>query len=136
MRSTTLIKVVRAFSVCALVAAAGCGGGPKVVPVSGIATLDGQPLSGFGLQFNPEVEARLDCTGYPGGDGSYSVITDDSFDQYKGAPPGKYKVTIFSPNDKPILANKRYTNVQTTDMIVEVKADAPPGAYDLKFTTK
>jgi hypothetical protein len=127
---------MRAFlvCVCALIVAAGCSRGPKVIPVAGKATVDGEPLAGFGLQFNPETEARLDCAGYTGGDGSYSVLTDDSFDQYKGAPPGKYKVTIFSPNDKPIPANVKYTNVATTDMIVEVSPDAPPGAYDLKFT--
>jgi hypothetical protein len=125
---------VRALIVCAVVGIAGCSGGPKTFPVSGKATLDGEPLGGFTIQFNPEFEARLDCAAHVSGDGSYAVQTDDGFDQYKGAPPGKYKITIWSPNDKPIPVNEKYTNSQTTDMIVEVVADPAPGAYDLKFT--
>jgi hypothetical protein len=115
---------------------AGCG--PKVVPVSGKATLDGKPLSGFVVTFNPDTskgpEARMDCSGRLGADGQYSLRMDDGFKTYKGAPPGWYKVTIWSPDDKPLLVNKKYTNIKQTDLTIEVVADPPPGAYDLKFT--
>jgi hypothetical protein len=63
-------------------------------------------------------------------------MTDDRYDQYEGAPPGWYKVTIWSPDDKQIPAHQKFTGVSTTPLSIEVVADAPPGAYDLKFTSK
>jgi hypothetical protein len=130
-------RLLGALCAWGLMAAAGCGG-PKVVPVSGTATLDGKPLAGFVVTFNSDPakghEARMDCSGRLGEEGRYSLRTDDGFKQYKGAPPGWYKVTIWSPDDKPIPVNKKYTDIKTTDLTVEVVADPQPGAYDLKFT--
>jgi hypothetical protein len=120
-----------------LVAAAGCGG-PKVYPVSGTAMLDGKPLAGFVLTFNPDTskghDGRMDCSGRIGGDGKYSLRMDDGFKQYKGVPAGWYRVTIWSPDDKPIPVNKKYTGMKQTTLEVEVVPDPEPGRYDLKFT--
>src|SRR5262245_13154277 len=120
-----------------LIAAAGCGG-PKVYPVSGKATLDGKPFGGFVVTFTPDSakghQARVDCSARLGGDGQYSIRTDDGFKVYQGAPPGWYKVTLWSPEDKPIPVNKKYTDFKTTDLTIEVVADPAPGAYDLNFT--
>jgi hypothetical protein len=114
----------------------GCGG-PTVIPVSGTATVDGKPLSGFVLSFVPDEtkghSAQIDCFGTIGADGRYSLVTDDRYAQYDGAPPGWYKVTINSPDDKPIPVHKRYQGINSSDLSIEVVADAPPGAYDLKF---
>ena len=121
----------------ALAAAGGCGG-PKFVPVSGKATLDGQPLGGYVVTFTPDpakgVELRMDCSARLGQDGQYSLRSDDGFKTHKGAPPGWYKVTIWSPDDKPLPVNKIYTSIKTTTLTVEVVDKPQPGAYDLKFT--
>src|SRR5262245_34520239 len=122
-----------------LIAAVGCGGGPKIVPVSGKATVDGNPLAGFVVAFNADPDkghdfSRVSCKGRIQKDGQYSLTTDDGFKQTKGAPVGWYKVTIFSPEDKPIPVHKKYTEFKTTALTIEVVADAEPGAYDLKFT--
>src|SRR5262245_49968714 len=136
-KSITSRRLLGTLCTWGLIAAAGCGG-PKVVPVSGTATLEGKPLVGFVVTFTPDAdkgpETRMDCSGRIGADGQYSVRTDDGFKQYKGAPPGWYKVTIWSPDDKPIPVNKKYTNLSTTDLAIEVVANPSPGAYDLKFT--
>jgi hypothetical protein len=121
-----------------LLAATGCGG-LKVVPVSGTATLDSKPgLGGFVVTFNPDTEkghsGRMDCSGRIDATGHYALRTDDGFKVYKGAPPGWYKVTIWSPDDKPMPANKKYTNIKTTELSIEVVENPSPGAYDLKFT--
>lgn len=120
-----------------LITAAGCGGGPEVVPVAGTATVDGQPLSGFVITLIPDKEkgntAEVDCSARLGEDGRYSITTDDRYNQYKGAPPGWYKVTIWSTEDKAIPINKDYLS-GPKQLSIEVKPDAPPGAYDLKFT--
>ena len=130
-------RVLGVLCAWGLMATAGCGG-PKVYPVSGIATLDGKPLAGFLVTFNPDAtkghEARMDVAGRLGSDGRYSLRMDDGFKQYKGAPPGWYKVTISSPDDVPIPVNKKYTNIKTTELSVEVVPNPAPGAYDLKFT--
>src|SRR4051812_27276599 len=84
-----------------LLVAAGCGG-PKLVSVNGTAKLDGKPLAGFLLTFNPDagkgVENRMNCAARIGDDGQFSVQTDEGGKQSKGAPPGRYKVTISSPD--------------------------------------
>ena|SRR5947209_6404915 len=128
------IGFLLSLSACLL---AGCGG-PKLYPVSGTATLDGKPLGGFVLTFNPDAskghEARMDCSARIGEDGQYALRMDDGFKQYKGAPPGWYKVTIWSPDDRPLPVNKKYSNIKMTDLSIEVVANPPPGAYDLKFS--
>jgi hypothetical protein len=119
--------------VCLLV---GCG--PTVYPVSGKATLDGKPLGGFVVSLTPDAdkghEGRMDCSGRIGPDGQYSIRMDDGFKQYKGAPPGPYKVTIWSPDDVPLPVHTKYTSIKTTPLAVEVVSSPAPGAYDLKFT--
>jgi hypothetical protein len=121
--------------------AAGCGGSIKHVPVAGKVTLNGdeKALAGFVVSFNADPDkghqhTRISCTSRIGQDGSYSLTTDDGFKPTKGAPLGWYKVTLMSPNDLPIPANKKYTDFNKTDMAVEVVESAEPGAYDLKFT--
>ncbi len=124
--------------ICVLICAPGCDGGPKVVPVAGIATVDGKPLSGFVVTFIPDAEkgntAEIDCSGRLGDDGRFSITTDDRYNQYKGAPPGWYKVTIWSTDDKKIPVDAKFEGFKTTPLAIEVVADAPEGAYDLKFT--
>lgn len=130
-------RLLGAVCVCGLLTTAGCGG-PKVVPVSGTATLEGKPLAGFVVMFNSDSEKghelRMDCSGRIGPDGRYSLRSDDGFKQYKGAPPGWYKVTIWSPDDIPLPVNKKYGFMKKTDLAIEVVENPAPGAYDLKFT--
>src|SRR5262245_25572507 len=114
---TTARRFLTLFGACGVVMAAGCGG-PKIVPVSGVATMDGKPFGGFVVTFNPDTSkgppGRMDCSARLGSDGRYSIQMDDGFKQRKGMPPGWYKVTIWSPDDKPIPVNKKYTNINST----------------------
>jgi hypothetical protein len=118
-----------------MVAAAGCG--PRHVPVVGKATINGKPLAGLVIEFNPDPEkgndARVSCMGRIGPDGQYTLISDDGFKVKKGARLGWYKVTVSSPDDEAIPVNKKYTDFRKTDLKVEVVADPAPGTYDLQF---
>ena len=132
--------LLRGFCACALMTVVGCGG-VKVVPVSGKATLDGEPLRRGVVSFNPDPakgnNLRVACTGRMNGDGQYEMYTDDGSSVKKGVPVGWYKVTILTltpGNDKPIPVHNRYTDFNKTDLVIEVVADPPLGAYDLKFT--
>ena len=130
-------RVLAIFCGASLPLVAGCGG-PSVVPVSGVATVDGKPLEGFVVTFVPDAakghNIEMDCSAKLGKEGQYSLSTDDRYDQYKGAPPGWYKVVIWSNDDKPIPVNQKFQSAHTTELAVEVVADPAPGAYDLKFT--
>ena len=138
MRLTNALRrTLGVLGACALMTAAGCGG-PKHVSVVGTATLDGKPLAGLLVSFNPDPDkghtARVSCVGRIGGDGKFSLSSDDGFKLTKGALLGWYRVTISAPDEERIPVNKKYTGFKTTDMFVEVVADPQPGAYDLKFS--
>jgi hypothetical protein len=75
----------------------------------------------------------MDCAGRIGNGGQYAIRMDDGFKQHKGMPAGFYKVTIWSPDDKPLPVSKKYTNIKTTDLNIEVVPNPEPGRYDLKF---
>jgi hypothetical protein len=116
--------------------AVGCGG-PKHVPVTGTAKVNGKPLAGLVISFNPDPDkgntARVSCVGRIGADGKYSLLSDDGFKVTKGARLGWYKVTLSSPDDARIPVNKKYTDFRQTDRLVEVVANPQPGHYDLEF---
>lgn len=82
-------------------AAVGCGpSGPKLVPVKGIVTLDGQPLGSKTLLFIPEsTTGGLGAGATTKVDGSYeliAVVPGTVTDQI-GCPAGSYKVTVNEP---------------------------------------
>ena len=134
------LGLLRGFCACGLITLVGCGGGLKMVPVTGKALIDGQPLTRGVVTFNPDPakgnSARVACTSRIKGDGQYELYTDDGSHVQKGAPVGWYKVTIATtPGDEaPLPVNDKYTDFTRTDLVVEVVPNAAPGAYDLKFT--
>jgi hypothetical protein len=121
-------------------AALGCGG-PKTVPVSGVATLDGKPLDRGIVMFNPDAskgnDAKYGCRGRVQGKGEFELYTEEPANLYKGAPLGWYKVTIaplVPGNDTPLPVHQKYTDPGKTPLSVEVVAKPESGRYDLKFT--
>ena len=97
----------------------GCGE-PDVV--SGLVTLDGEPLAGAIVQFTPEGSEGRIAVGKTGTDGTYELRTSTSI---AGVTPGTYRVTITtgdisddgtkSKEKVPAKYNKN------SDMIKEVK---------------
>lgn len=96
-------NAMRSFAILALVIPlAGCGGsGFEVAPVSGTVTLDGKPVGGLVVNFQP---ASVKGTTEPG-PGSYAWTDKDghfsmaliSTKEYPGAVVGKHRVTLSSP---------------------------------------
>lgn len=134
-----------AWVVASAALAAGCGGdeGPKLVPVSGTVTLDGNPLPDVAVTFHPD-QAKGNKSGLipaatANAQGKYELEASAK----KGAEVGWYKVLVIasSPQPKggempqvvPPPFNKKYMDAETTDLSIEVKADATPGSYDLKL---
>jgi hypothetical protein len=76
----------------------GCSSGTKLAPVSGTVTLNGKPLAGASVNFEPQssgekksLEAPLNSTGKTNDKGEYSLETIKG---QKGAVVGKHKVYI------------------------------------------
>jgi hypothetical protein len=68
----------------------GCGG-VRPAKVTGILTLNGQPVEGATVQFVPVKEGGRPATGLTKADGGFSLTT---FEDQDGALPGEYKVVI------------------------------------------
>jgi len=82
----------RAALLAALVCLVGCSG-DSMAPVSGVVTLDGKPVAGLEVNFEPtgDTKDRTTATGYTKADGSYALV----YPGYKkGAPLGDYIVRI------------------------------------------
>jgi len=70
----------------------GCGGGPRLVPVTGNVTLNGKPLGEAGIVFIPDASNTEGLAGndQTGPAGNYKAMTQGR----SGLVPGKYKVVI------------------------------------------
>ncbi len=71
---------------------AGCGDGVTLVPVSGVVTLDGKPLTGANLSFIPMPGNPVSTSGteQTGPSGNFQM----TFNGRAGLAPGKYKVSV------------------------------------------
>lgn len=76
------------LAVMLLAGASGCGGG--LVPVTGVVTLDGQPVEGAMVLFVPEDNRGRPAQGVTAGDGSFTLSTG----MEPGAAAGDYKVLV------------------------------------------
>jgi hypothetical protein len=139
-----------ALASCALVMLlqVGCSK-ERRVPAGGTVTLDGKPLEGGILFFNPDVSkgntARVSCTS-PVRDGKFQLRTDaiKHADSGPGVPLGWYKayLRVNTAGEQPIFPgpvvqiHSRYLDAEKTPLEIEVVENPAPGAYDLKVTSK
>lgn len=128
-------------TVFALAWLTGCGGNDlDLIPVSGRVYYDNQPLTTGTVSFHLANTTGHVPTGVIDKEGRYSLSTN----YQPGAPLGRYKVVIHAtePTDNPGKASPglpkslipaRYNQGSTTPFLIEVKPDAPEGAYDLRL---
>ncbi|QDU26482.1 hypothetical protein ETAA8_15600 [Anatilimnocola aggregata] len=133
---------------------AGCGAqGPATIPVSGVVTFDGKPLSGAMITFVPQG----DTSGRGGlaqtdDEGKFVARTQDgkTIEGIAGLVPGQYKVlvnklvkpdgTLFVPTEEqaPIDANAReviplpYSDFERTTLTAEVNEAVQPLTFELR----
>jgi hypothetical protein len=129
-----------------LVGLAGCGGGPTkhlgpIVPVKGKVYLGEKPLMGGTISFLSLDEADMGApvsTGTIDEQGGYSIKTGNK----TGAPVGKWRVTVDtagadkSPGGQESQFDPVYGNWKNSPLTVEVKENAPAGAYDFHLKTR
>lgn len=140
--SATAVNVRSALATLTLVAAAllwGCHRGDARLPVSGTATIDGQPVAYGLVAFQP-------ADGHSGA-GSGASLQQGKFDipAAKGLPPGKYRVTVQAFREtgrviddpqggkRPELAPVQFGHVYPTDVTVVA---GQRSHFDIRLTTR
>ena len=120
----------------------GCGeSGPPPIVVTGKVTIDGKPATEGGVTYRDVATGLQQFAGGIAPDGTYSIRNR----REEGLPPGQYHVTVLvTETPKAVsgetvalpksISNQKFFNPKTTPFKIEVKADAPPGAYDLAVT--
>lgn len=134
---TASIRTAWLLGATVLWCAIGCGeSGPVLYPVSGTVRFDGKPLPQVGVSFFADASKGNDSGHIAAAaadvDGRFTLSTVAE----SGAPPGWYKVVVSPYTPGPVEVpkppyNEKYLTVDTTDLSIEVKADAAPNAYDL-----
>lgn len=110
------------------------GNRPGTVPVSGVLTLDGQPVEGATVMFVPAkggLYAGGAAAGKTDGKGKYTLTT---FKPGDGAVPGTYTVVITlnvtdERGEVKSLLPKRYADPRTSGLTVEVAKQGPNEFY-------
>jgi hypothetical protein len=140
-RESLSLAILGAF---ALTIVAGCGG-VRRIPVAGTVTLDGAPVKAGYLEFTPD-SAKGNTAKIIGKslirEGRYILETSGitRSDSGTGVPLGWYKVTFRNEETskkhpvEQINVHDKYMSAATTPLMVEVKDDPEPGAYDFKMT--
>ncbi len=136
------------FCVPLMIAAVGCGSDlPKLYPVSGTVTLNGEPLAAGHVLLYPNGTPSNASQDVPAGmiqDGKYSILTS----KRSGASAGSYKVVVKATNYSggnappmggtavPVrsLIDAKYGSRSQTPLALEVVAEPEAGAYDLEVT--
>lgn len=124
------------FCVCLL----GCGRPPEVMlPVAGEVKVEGKPLEKGSVALFPDRSKGNHTEHEPRGvveAGRYRIQTHPR----EGAPAGWYKVAVFAPVPvdpaNPYSATRsaipeRFNQPADSGLTIEVRPNAPPGAYDL-----
>jgi hypothetical protein len=99
---------IRTACVLALAAAAGCGGEPKLVPVTGVVTLDGKPADGIRVYFWPVDQSAKTfvnqfAIGFSDKEGKFFLRGTNG----DGIEAGAYKVTFARPAAGPVKPGRR-----------------------------
>ncbi|MGL4550733.1 MAG: hypothetical protein ACRC33_06060 [Gemmataceae bacterium] len=135
------MRRVRCFGLVAAMMAAGCQPpGEKLAPVSGVITAAGKAVPSGTVTFYPDGAKGNKSAHQPNG----VLDADGRFEMYvppdrKGAPPGAYRIVVYAVDDpqpgKPnkYFAHRKYADLTTTPLRVEVVEKPEPGRYDLKL---
>ena len=118
--------------------AAGCQGVANgLAPVSGVLTVSAKPVPNGTVTFYPDASKGNASPHQPcgvlGADGRFTLSVPGG---HPGAPPGWYKVVVYAvDNPQPGRPNKywaakKYADIATTPLSVEVIDKPEPGRYD------
>jgi hypothetical protein len=126
------VLIVSVFVSATVVCLPGCGSGQKIVPVSGIVLIDGQPLTKGSVQVMPT--GHRAATGTIGPDGRFTLTTNDDGD---GCVTGTHPVRVIGnenvgPSDIRWLAPKKYSSPEESGLKVTI--DGPTKDLKIELT--
>ncbi|MCE9566952.1 MAG: hypothetical protein K8U57_33540 [Planctomycetes bacterium] len=126
------LLIVAATMIAVVGCLAGCGGGPKIVPVSGVVLIDGQPLTKGSVQVMPA--GFRAASGTIGPDGRFTLTTNEDND---GCVTGTHPVRVVGnenvgPSDIRWLAPKKYASPGESDVTVTI--DGPTKDLKIELT--
>ena len=116
----------------------GCGGGPRLTTVTGIVTVQGEPVKMGTITFVPEGTNER-ASAVLGPDGKFAMST---FQPGDGVLPGSYKIMISAyeslpemgkPNSGKIAVAAKYLDARTSGLTATIVAGTPQKLeFDLK----
>lgn len=124
--------VLGAALAAAFLTLTGCDGGPKIVPVSGMVTIDGQPLTYGHVQVIPT--GWRPASGRIGGDGRFTLTTTVPGD---GCVVGTHPVAVLagesiSPETMKWHAPQKYADISTSNLKVTITGPTDDLKIELK----
>jgi hypothetical protein len=133
------VRLTPLAALAGLLTAAGCGGGPKIVPVSGVATYKGEPVPSLLLNFQPD--NGRPSWGVTDAGGRFTLDYDP---QNKGAVVGTHTVSATyrpgTPEEEMGMVKKHKAIKPTTDKYgdtmkspLKVTISGPTDNLEVKF---
>lgn len=131
MNRSAIKRCASVFMLAAVVLLTGCNQGPKLVPIEGQVTLDGQPLAYGYVRVIPT--AGRTAFGQLDEQGRFKLMTDD----LEGCPVGIHTVEVGSTKALSETQQRRYAPVKyesgiTTDLKLDVKEPRKDVVIELK----
>lgn len=120
---------ISAFVLAVCVVFSGCGGGPKVATVTGVITMDGEPIANANISFHPETGRG--STGQTDSEGRYELLFTQG---RKGAVLGNHKVTISTKVYAQESRDVDYDGNESGNA-VKGRAESMPDKYRVKSAT-
>lgn len=112
----------------------GCSG-DSMAPVNGVVTVDGKPVSGLEVNFEPtgDTTGRTSAMGYTQQDGSYALV----YPGYKtGAPLGEYIVRISGGESLDDGTTMRVPPQYNRDSDLEATVTSGTNTFDFELTSE
>ncbi len=131
MNYTALKTCATVFVLAAVALTTGCDLGPKLVPIEGQVTLDGEPLAYGYVRVIPN--AGRPAFGEIDEQGRFKLMTDDA----EGCPVGSHIVEVgstkaISETEQRRYAPAKYESGITTDLKIDVKEPKKDVRIELK----
>jgi hypothetical protein len=108
---------------CGLSTIVGCSGAPQVAPVEGVVKLDGKPVAGALVIFEPEGESPIQSTGVTDELGQFRLRSNDG---REGAVVGSHRVVVRGASSFAVATDKEADEVAP---VSDSAGDAIPADY-------